>query len=209
MIQKISFLFLLVFASVSANAQTSTVNVQSNASGLDLFGQYDTALNRYQTAKTNYDLKKEKYETLKTSAVDVSSLSISGATEKTKAIAAAKLEKEKAALELSAKKNAVVEVADKANKMYQEKLTASKTELTNAEKNLNAKATAANAAQTKFKKAKGKLKTSAEKELKLAKEEEKKAKDAFGEILSKNREIEESSKKAANNVRIANELATN
>jgi hypothetical protein len=209
MIQKISILFLLVFAIFSVNAQTSNVTVQTKSTGIDLFSQYDSAMNQYKSAKSNYDAKKDQYETVKNSAVDVSSLSISGATEKTKAIAIAKLEKEKAALDLNTKKKAVVEIADKGNKVYQEQLTASKTELSNAEKNLNAKATSANAAQTKFKKAKGKLKTSAEKELKLLKEEEKKAKDAFGEILSKNREIEESSKKAANNLKTANELATN
>lgn len=209
MIQKISILFLLVFACFSTNAQTSNVTVQTKSTGIDLFSQYDSAMNQYKSAKSNYDVKKDQYETVKNSAVDVSSLSISGATEKTKAIATAKLEKEKAALDLNTKKKAVVEIADKGNKIYQEQLTASKTELSNAEKNLNAKATAVNAAQTKFKKAKGKLKTSAEKELKLAKEEEKKAKDAFGEILSKNREIEESSKKAANNLKTANELETN
>jgi hypothetical protein len=164
---------------------------------------------QYRSTKTNYDSKKEKYETLKTSAVDISSLSISGATEKTKAIAAAKLEKEKSALELTAKKKAVVEVAEKANKAYQEKAIAAKTDLSNAEKNLNAKAAATKAAQTKMSKAKGKLKTAAEKELKFAKEEEKKAKDIVVGFTKANATAEESSKKSAENLRVANELATN
>lgn len=152
---------LFVLLSLSAKAQTTD--------SLGLFKQFDSAMNVYKAARTTYDLKREKLESVKSASVDVSSLSVAGATEKTKALAAAKLEKETAAYELNARKKAAVELATKTNKIYQEKQTVANTLIQNADKEMKAKQAAVKALQAKEAKAKGKAKAAVTKELVAAK----------------------------------------
>ena len=161
MLKRISLLGVLICVALFAKAQSSD--------SLGLFRQYDSMMNQYKSAKSNYDAKKEKLESLKTAAVDISTLSVSGATEKSKAMAAAKLEKEKAAMELSAKKKAVMEVSEKANKIYQEKFNSANVALQNANAAVTTKEQTIKALKTKEAKAKGKAKAAVTKELGLEK----------------------------------------
>lgn len=161
MMKKVSLLGVFICVAFFAKAQSSD--------SLGLFRQYDSMMNQYKSAKSNYDSKKEKLESLKTAAVDISSLSVSGATEKSKAMAAAKLEKEKAALELSAKKKTVTEVAEKANKVYQEKFNSANAALQNANAAVTAKEQTVKSLKSKEAKAKGKAKAAITKELGLEK----------------------------------------
>ncbi len=173
---------------------------------LGLFKQYDSMMSQYNAAKSNYDGKKEKYEAVKNSAVDISSLSINGATEKSKAIAAAKLEKEKAALELSAKKKAVVEVADKANKIYQEKYNAANTAFQNADKGLKTKQDVVKNLKAKEAKAKGKVKAAVAKELGLEKSNLENAVKKQSEAKKSFESADANAKKTAENLKAANSL---
>ncbi len=173
---------------------------------LGLFKQYDSMMSQYNAAKSNYDGKKEKYEAVKNSAVDISSLSINGATEKSKAIAAAKLEKEKAALELSAKKKAVVEVADKANKIYQEKYNAANTAFQNADKGLKTKQDVVKNLKAKEAKAKGKVKAAVAKELGLEKSNLENAVKKQSEAKKSFEAADANAKKTAENLKAANSL---
>ncbi len=173
---------------------------------LGLFKQYDSMMSQYNAAKSNYDGKKEKYEAVKNSAVDISSLSINGATEKSKAIAAAKLEKEKAALELSAKKKAVVEVADKANKIYQEKYNAANTAFQNADKGLKTKQDVVKNLKAKEAKAKGKVKAAVAKELGLEKSNLENALKKQSEAKKSFEAADANAKKTAENLKAANSL---
>lgn len=198
---KKTILFGLVMCFVAiVGAQTSD--------SLGLFKQYDSLMSQYNAAKSNYDGKKEKYESLKTSAVDISSLSINGATEKSKAIAAAKLEKEKAGLELSAKKKAVVEIADKANKVYQEKLNASNSALQNYGQTVKAKQAAVKGLQAKQAKAKGKVKASLAKELSTEKSNLDSALKKQEEAKKSFEAADANAKKTAENLKAANSLVT-
>lgn len=198
---KKTILFSLVMCFVAlVSAQTSD--------SLGLFKQYDSLMTQYKSAKSNYEGKKEKYESIKTSAVDISSLSINGAAEKSKAIAAAKLEKEKAGLELSAKKKAVVEVADKANKIYQEKYNAANTAFQNADKGLKTKQEVVKGLKAKEAKAKGKAKAAITKELGLEKSNLDNAVKKQAETKKSFEEADANAKKTAENLKAANALVT-
>lgn len=198
MMRKISLFVAIFSVAFVANAQSSD--------SLGLFKQYDSLMNQYKSAKSNYDAKKEKLESIKTAAVDISTLSVSGATEKSKAMAAAKLEKEKAALELSARKKAVVEIAEKANTVYQNKLNNVNSIVQNAAVEVGSKEKTIKTLKSKEAKAKGKAKAAITKEINVEKsnldnlvKKQIEAKKSFDEA-------DANAKKSAENLKTASSL---
>lgn len=198
MMRKISLFVAFFSVAFVANAQYSD--------SLGLFKQYDSLMNQYKSAKSNYDAKKEKLESIKTSAVDISTLSVSGATEKSKAMAAAKLEKEKAALELSARKKAVVEIAEKANTVYQNKLNNVNSIVQNAAVEVGSKEKTLKTLKSKEAKVKGKAKAAITKEINVEKSNLNNLVKKQIEAKKSFEEADANAKKSAENLKTASSL---
>ena len=203
--KKIVFTLILSVAAFQANAQTaSLIPTTPAASTVDTASAYDLALLKYYNAKVILDNKNYEVKSAQTN-LDNTVLP----TEKFKfaqTLATAKIEKEKAQAEFSAKKLEVLKVAKAEDAKVNAKIKNTTTSLLNNKSLVEQKNAAIKSLESKLALSKGAAKTAVAKQITTTKAQKDKVLseiDATQKVLDS---LKNTSKQTAENLKAATEL---
>ena len=203
--KKIVFTLILSVAAFQANAQTaSLIPTTPAASTVDTASAYDLALLKYYNAKVILDNKNYEVKSAQTN-LDNTLLP----TEKFKfaqTLATAKIEKEKAQAEFSAKKLEVLKVAKAEDAKVNAKIKNTTTSLLNNKSLVEQKNAAIKSLESKLALSKGAAKTAVAKQITTTKAQKDKVLseiDATQKVLDS---LKNTSKQTAENLKAATEL---